>query len=174
MQTFQNTADQKVWLFNDDVVATATSGVYSFTTALGVPLTNAPTTLVPYTIPAPTTAELLTSAQSAQTVLVKSACSKAITAGFSSSALGSAYFYGSNPTDQGNIGYVALRGGSLWCAPASGAWTFTAHTSGQGDQVLADLAAHIQAQQTIYANLLTQINSATEASAVSGIVWPSA
>lgn len=66
MQTFIDTVTNKVYQFEPDVVATDISGVYSFTTASGIPLTSLPTTLQPYTIPAPTTAQLASQAQTAQ------------------------------------------------------------------------------------------------------------
>lgn len=53
MQTFIDTVTNKVWQFEDDVIVTDTNGVYSFKTATGMPLSNTPTTLQPYTIPAP-------------------------------------------------------------------------------------------------------------------------
>ena len=63
MQTFKDSVTGKVWAFEDDVKATEISGVYSFTTPAGAALSNTPTTLEPYVIPAPTAAELLVSAQ---------------------------------------------------------------------------------------------------------------
>jgi len=66
MQTFKDTVTQQVWQFNDDVIVTEKKGVYSFACADGTPLTSVPTTLQPYTIPAPTPAELLAAAQKAK------------------------------------------------------------------------------------------------------------
>ena len=63
MQTFKDSVTDKVWAFEDDVTAVETNGVYSFTTAAGVALSSTPTTLQPYVIPAPTSAELLVSSQ---------------------------------------------------------------------------------------------------------------
>ncbi len=63
MQTFKDSLTGQVWAFEDDVKVTATSGVYSFTTAAGAALSNTPPTLQPHVIPAPTSAELLVSAQ---------------------------------------------------------------------------------------------------------------
>ena len=63
MQTFKDSVTSKVWAFEDDVKVTETSGVYSFITAAGVALSSTPTTLQPYVIPAPTSVELLVSAQ---------------------------------------------------------------------------------------------------------------
>jgi len=171
MQTFQNAADGTIWSFDPDVVVTDTNGVYSFKTAAGIPL-SVPNTLIPYTAPTPTPAQLLSAAQSAQGAIVNSACAAAIVAPFTSSALGSVNTYDCNPIDQENINLVAAHGGSLWALPSGGNWTFTAHTMAQGVQVQTDMLAHIQAQQTIYAGLLTQINAATTVAAVQSIVWP--
>ena len=63
MQTFKDSVTDKVWAFEDDVKATETNGVYAFTMAAGAALSNTPTTLQPYVIPAPTTAELLVAIQ---------------------------------------------------------------------------------------------------------------
>lgn len=57
MQTFIDTATQKVYAFNDDVNVLDVGGVYSFTTAADVPL-KLPATLQPYTPPAPTAADI--------------------------------------------------------------------------------------------------------------------
>ena len=114
MQIFQNTADQTIWQFNPDVLVTDTNGVFSFKTAFGVPLV-VPTTLVPFTIPTPTPAQLLAAVQVSQSSIVKTSCANAITTTFSSSALGSAFNYDCAPLDQVNISYVSVHGGSLWC-----------------------------------------------------------
>jgi hypothetical protein len=171
MQTFQNTVNQTVWQFDPDVIVVDTDGVFSFKTSSGVPL-KVPTTLVPFTIPTPTPAQLLADAQTTQSAIVKTSCANAITTTFSSSALGNAFNYDCGPLDQANISYVSVHGGSLWCQSGSNPWAFTAHTAAQGLQVQADMTAHIQAQQTIYAGLLSQINAATTVAAVQAIVWP--
>ena len=78
MQTFIDTTTQKVYQFEDDVVVTDTNGVYSFTTATGVKLASLPTTLQPYTIPAPTAAQLLIQAQTAQTAILQASFKSAM------------------------------------------------------------------------------------------------
>src|SRR5271163_2202594 len=171
MQTFQNTVDQTIWQFNPDVIVTDISGVFSFKTANGVPLV-VPTTLIPFTIPTPTPAQLLAAEQVSQSSIVKTSCANAITTTFTSSALGSGFNYDCAPLDQVNISYVSVHGGSLWCQVGANPWTFTTHTTIQGLQVQSDMTAHIQAQQAIYAGLLTQINAATTVAAVQAIVWP--
>jgi len=171
MQTFQNTVNQSIWQFNPDVIVANENGVFSFQTASGAPL-SVPTTLVPFIIPAPTPEQLLVAAQVTQSSIVKASCANAITTTFSSSALGSVFNYDCAPLDQVNISYVSVHGGSLWCQSGSNPWSFVAHTSTQGLQVHSDMTSHIQAQQTIYAGLLAQINAATTVAAVQAIVWP--
>src|SRR5271154_490042 len=165
MQIFQNTIDQTIWQFNPDVIVTDTKGIFSFQTAAGVPLV-VPTTLVPYTIPTPTPAQLLSAAQTTQSSIVKTACANAITTTFTSSALGSVFNYDCAPLDQVNISYVSVHGGSLWCQVGTNPWEFVAHTTIQGLQVQSDMTTHIQANQAIYAGLLTQINAATTVASV--------
>jgi hypothetical protein len=123
-----------------------------------------------FTAPVPTLAK----AQSAQSTALSSACQAAITAGFTSSTLGSAYSYGCSATDQANVAAVAANasGGALWCASGSPvAWGFEAHTQAQAEQVRTDMLAHIQAQQMTYAGLLGKVAAATTVSAVQAVVW---
>ncbi len=121
MQTFKDSANQQVYAFEDDVVVVHDNGVYTFfcnggtdakgNPVRGAPLTNVPATLQPYTIPAPTAAELLAQAQTKQSGVLSTACAVAIQSGFTSSALGAAYGYGSKPADQTNIALAAVAGG---------------------------------------------------------------
>lgn len=110
-------------------------------------------------------------AQAAQSALMASACQNAIEAGFSSSALGSAYTYGCKATDQMNVNLAAISGGSLWCMSSSGVWALTAHTTAQAQQVQKDMVTHIQAQQTTYAKALSDIAAATTVSGVEAVTW---
>lgn len=124
---------------------------------------------VEYSAPGPT----LSDAQTAQAAIVKVACAAAIAIGFSSSALGSACSYGGQTEDQANIATAAAsaNGGALWCENSAGAWSLTAHTQAQAEQVRTDLWAHIQAQQATYAKLLGEIAAATTVAAVEAVVW---
>lgn len=117
--------------------------------------------------PSPTLAQ----AQAAQSAILAAACQSAIEAGFTSSALGSANTYGCKATDQTNVGLAAASGGSLWCENSAGAWAFTAHTTAQAQQVQKDMAAHIQAEQTHYAQQLAAVAAATTVSGVQAVVW---
>ena len=77
MQTFLDTTNQQVWAFEADVIVTDTAGVYSFVAAHGAVL-NTPTTLQPYTIPAPTAAQLLAAAQAAQVIILQASFNAAM------------------------------------------------------------------------------------------------
>lgn len=110
-------------------------------------------------------------AQASQSAAMNSACQTAIQAGFSSSALGSAYTYGCKPTDQANINLAAINGGALWCQNASGVWALTAHTAAQAQQVQKDMSAHIQAQQSTYAKALSDIAASASVTAVEAVTW---
>jgi hypothetical protein len=58
MQTYIDTATQKIWSFDDDVVVSDTLGSgYTFIAPHGAVLA-VPTTLQPYAVPAPTPAQL--------------------------------------------------------------------------------------------------------------------
>jgi hypothetical protein len=170
MQNFQNTVDQSLWAFEDDVVATNTAGVYSFTSSTGLAL-NVPTTLIPYTAPTPTLVQLLEGAQSTQATILQNACAAAIVAGFTSLALGTANNYPSDVMTQANIALLASTGGYIWCANTSGNWAFTQHTAAQATQVLNDMSSYIQSQQSNYATLLTQIKAATTVAQVQAVTW---
>ena len=80
MQTFLDSVTSKVFQFEDDVVVTDTNGVYTFATATGLVLSSLPTTLQPYTIPAPTAAQLLAAAQATQSALIKQGFNNAVAA----------------------------------------------------------------------------------------------
>ncbi|HTJ89050.1 MAG TPA: hypothetical protein VL356_02570 [Acidocella sp.] len=114
----------------------------------------------------------LSAVQAVQSAAMRTACQAAITAGFTSSALGAVDNYPSDQTTQSNIALAAISGGALWCQPNNGEWALTAHTAVQAQQVQKDLAAHIQAQQATYAGLLADIAAATTVAAVQAIAWP--
>jgi len=182
MQTFQNTVDQSVWSYNPDVIVTQVHGIYTFTTASGVAI-NAPTTLVPYTIPAPTTAQLLSAAQTTQVASLTKSCAAAIVGGYTSSALGSPYTYPSKTTDQINMmgsvtaslvpGLASTWTTPFWCAPVStGVWVYQNHTAAQIQQAGLDGKTWILTNQTNLANLNSQVMAATTVAAVQAIVWP--
>lgn len=114
----------------------------------------------------------LAQAQAAQSTAMSIACQTAITGGFTSSGLGSAYAYPCDEVTQANIKTTSDHGGSLWCEPSGGAWAFLPHTVAQAQQVYSDMAAHIQAQQGVYAGLLAAIAQASTVAAVQAVAWP--
>lgn len=104
---------------------------------------------------------------------ISSDCSRAITGGFQSNALGNTHSYPSDTTTQTNINVLASSGsnGSIWCADSSNTWSFATHTSAQSLQVQKDMVAHIQAQQTKYSQLIVQIDAANTVSQVQSVTW---
>jgi hypothetical protein len=78
MQFFQDSATQKVYAFEDNVVVTGATGAFVFTSPSGQTLGPYPTTLVPYTPPVPTAVEI---AAVAATKSAQIGYNKAITQG---------------------------------------------------------------------------------------------
>ncbi len=181
MQTFIDSKTQKVYAFEDDVVATLADGVYSFTTAGGDALDNLPTTLAPYTPQGPTAAQILAQVQAAQVSALTAACAAAMVAGFSSSALGAAYTYPSQPIDQANLTAVVtasqspgLPAGwtvSFWCADSAGKWAMRPHTPAQIQQVLADGVKAREALSLKLVSLSAKVATATTKAAVLKVTW---
>jgi hypothetical protein len=111
------------------------------------------------------------------------ACSAAIVAGFTSSALGSTYTYPSKNTDQQNLASSVLSslipglpGGwttPFWCADSNGTWGFIPHTASQIQQVGMDGKNAILACMARNAALASQVYSAVDADAVKAITWAS-
>ncbi len=168
MQIYLNTTTGKYYQYEDDVAVNLSAGAWS--TPSGARGT-CPTTLTPYTGPwpiPPTLAEV----QTAQIALLRSACQSAITGGFTSSALGSAYSYPSDPLSQANMNTIAgsPSGGSLWCE-SGGVWTLKAHTQAQAQAVLAAFVAWLNACQSQLATLTGEVNAATTVSGVQAIIW---
>ncbi len=112
----------------------------------------------------------LATVQSTKAQAIKAACQAAIAAGFSSSALGSAYSYPSDDNSQRNIAMAATAGGALWCE-TGGIWAMVIHTSAQAKQVQTDLFAMIQRNQSKYAQLVAEIDTATTSEAVEAVSW---
>jgi hypothetical protein len=110
--------------------------------------------------------------KSKQIIKINQECSKSITEGFTSSALGNVYSYPSSTTDQLNINSVAMSGeGFLWCLDNLGNWNFIKHTKKQSSQVQKDMLVFIQSQQNKYANLIAQINQANTNNDIFTINW---
>lgn len=115
----------------------------------------------------------LPTAQSTQNQVLSLACQQQIVSGFTSSALGSAYSYGSNAVDQRNILMAAqsTKGGLLSCQNPAGVWVREAHTQAQAQQVAEDFVAVSDAARAKLNSLQAQINAATTVAAVQGVVW---
>lgn len=123
----------------------------------------------------------LNSAQQAQVAVISSACVTAITGGFQSSALGKAYTYPSQQTDQSNLAANVLSSmypglPANWttlqlCADSNGAWDYRPHTAAQIQQVGSDGKAAIMACLTKNATLQAQIKAAPDVATVQQVVW---
>ena len=116
-----------------------------------------------------------------QIALLTAACAAAITAGFTSSALGSAYTYPSQMTDQANLSANVLSSllpglPTAWttmqlCQDPSGVWSYVNHTAAQIQQVGTDGKAAILSALVKKNSLVEQVNAASTAAAVEAIVW---
>lgn len=176
MQTFIDTVTQKIWQYEDDVIVTDTAGVYSFTAAHGMPL-PAPTTLQPYVIPAPTSAQLLAQAQVAQTASFRQSYLAAISANISfTDAAGVTDTYQADPASVAVLNNC-LSGFRVSATVPTGFYWRSA-TNQNNPFTYADLEGLASAMTTRgftnYAHLQTQIASvmaATTVSAVDAVTW---
>ena len=174
--------------FYDDVDSPVPAGVTTIAIADEEWLTCINSS-VPYTIAsgalvAPTSVQLLAVAKSNQIQILRSACSDAIVAGYSSSALGAAYTYPSTAQDQANQSdaFAASLAPSLatdwstplWCEDSSGTWAMVNHTAAQVQQLNADWLSFRVAAQQKYATLATSVSAATTIAAVQVITWATA
>ncbi len=181
MTLFVDTKTGIVTDISDGVQATKNAdGSYSFVSATGEALVGWPTTLVPYTPPA-APAMSLVQAISAQTNMLTQAAQVAMTGGFTSSALGSAYTYPSALTDQINLSASVTASllpnlPSTWttefsCADSIGTWADRPHTAAQIQQVGVDAKTWITNQRNQLKTLLAQVAAATTVAAVQAISW---
>ena len=153
MQTFIDTTTSKVYQYENDVVVSESGGVYSFKTVNGV-LLNTPLTLQPYTIPAPTPAQLAAQAVQAQTGALRTAYQTAINTPVSfknAAGVTSTYSFGSTLTSGGSNAQSLLV---QILAADSAAWTAGVWFDTNGDaqtMTFADLqglSAAIEAMET--------------------------
>lgn len=123
----------------------------------------------------------LAQAQATQVSVLSAACQNAIYAGFSSSALGSAYTYPAKDMDQQNLSSSVVASlmpsnaanwtTPFWCADANGNWAFVQHTAAQIQQVGIDGKTAILLNMAKNAQLAAQVMAATTSDAVSAITW---
>lgn len=109
-------------------------------------------------------------------------CAAAITAGFTSAALGAAHTYPSKQTDQINLmGSVTDSllpdlpvdwSTAFWCADADGAWGFRPHSASQIQRAGRDGKAHVLACQYALQQLSAAVMAATSVEAVQALAWP--
>jgi hypothetical protein len=106
------------------------------------------------------------------------ACSKAITGGFVSSALGAPHRYGNALTDQVNLlgsvlAVMSLGADSspLTCRDPKGEWALRPHTAAQIVAVGEDGKAWVVACRQHLSELRAQIAGATTAAAVLALTW---
>ncbi|MBU9380630.1 DUF4376 domain-containing protein [Burkholderia gladioli] len=133
------------------------------------------------TAPAATVDAQLAGGRAAQMAAITAACANAITAGFTSSALGAEHTYPASITDQQNLtasvlasiypGLAANWTTPFWCADASGAWAYVEHTAAQIQQVGQDGKAAILAALTKKQQLTEQVAAATTLAAIQAVVW---
>lgn len=126
-------------------------------------------------------ATVLQAAQTQQRALINASCVAAMTDGFQSSALGTAYTYPSTMTDQHNLDGSVVASllpnlpstwtTPLWCQNSSGVWAMVEHTAAQTQQVGLEGKAWIVTCQQQKASLDAQINAATTVSAVQSVIW---
>lgn len=110
--------------------------------------------------------------QADRVAALRRACTDAISAGFTSNALGAPHRYGSGTAhDQGNLRDVAACGGDLMCAPDSGAWSLATHTAEQGQRVLRDFVAFRDPLRARCADLVAQVQATTTTAAVEAVAW---
>ena len=131
--------------------------------------------------PAPvlTAAQALVKAQQTQFAAISSACAAAIVGGFKSSALGKAYTYPSNETDQLNLSGSVMSSlfpnlPANWttlqvCCDASGNWAYLPHTVSQIQQVGIDFKTFKLNCLTRNATLQAQVAAAKTVDAVQAI-----
>jgi len=115
--------------------------------------------------------------KASKTSEINSACSKAITSGFTSSALGTPHTYQSEQTDQLNLIGVVTAGQDdyfkcgITDVNGNVTWNYALHTIAQLQQVLVDGKAHKQTLLQKTNTLKTQVASAKTVAEVKAIVW---
>lgn len=177
MKTFQDALTLKVWQFEDDVVMTNVGGVYSFATPFGVTLVNTPSSLQPYTIPAPSSAQLLSQAQIAKIESLAFSYDSAISQPISlTTAAGITKIFQTDKNSQSNLANELLIYQATTTVPTGYYWVSQDNT--QVPFTYADLqglAATIGARGwAAFQNLQSKksnVLAATALAAVQAVVW---
>lgn len=171
MQLFKDTVTGLVWAYEDDVIVIVTDGVYSFETANGVPLTSAPTTLQPYTVPAPTLAELK-AAKYIDINLFRSSAGNASFQYAGSMFPGDASARFEIYTVQGYVERTgALPDGLPANWPAADGSSLSVATVAEWDAFYAAFVSHIVTIVSHTADLQALIAAATTPEQVAAVVW---
>jgi hypothetical protein len=128
-----------------------------------------------------TASQKLASAKALQNSVLSASCSRAIYAGFTSSALGAKYIYPSDDKSQFNLS-ASVTDSLLpnlqanWttpfmCADSSGVWAMRPHTAAQIQQAGSDGKAFVLKNLQQNAALVAEVAAATTVAAVQAIVW---
>lgn len=115
----------------------------------------------------------LESFKSSAIAKMEAAARGAILAGFISDALGSEHIYGGKETDQINLVGAAASGTDMPfpCADANGVWDRRLHTAAQLKTVVAHGAEYKQAVLTALDARRSEIENASDLTALNNIVW---
>ncbi len=126
--------------------------------------------------------ESLTAAQASQIASLTASCVSTITSGYTSSTLGSAYLYPSDPTSQINMAASVIDSlypnlPATWTTPfavqntTTGAWSYEEHTAAQIQAAGAVGKAMVLAARQKLSALVTQVQAATTLQAVQAVTW---
>lgn len=177
MKNFKDSATGEIYNFDDSVIEDNSSGNYVFKTPAGLTIPT-PTTLQPYTPPAPTAAELLATAQAAQVGIIQASALATETSPlhFTTAANVSGYF----PMDaRAQIKYLGAYTRYVVHAqtlPSSFAFydstgTAIAFTVADIDNFATAGFLQVEASLAKESSLISQIASASTVSAVQAVVW---
>jgi hypothetical protein len=176
MQFFIDTVTSAVHAFEDSVVVREANGFYSFAAPNGDVL-NTPTTLQPYTPPAPTSEELLAQAQVKQIAALYAAYQQAAQQPVSYTSEGGATeTYQADPDSVANLTRMLLAFGATQAVPSGFYWVAADNT--KVPFTYADLQGLAQAIGTQgeaafqhLQALKDQVRAATSIAAVEAITW---
>jgi hypothetical protein len=177
----QQTVSDGPWLVHDLFVTEPelhpelAQHLYEVSDVVGVALgweRKADGSFVPYVPP-------LADVKPVQIQMLRAQCAGAIVSGFTSSALGKPYTYGSSDTDQANLGDDVVDAqasdanwrAQIWCADAKGAWSLRDHDAKQVAAVFSDFRAMRAAAQAKCAGLTERVTTAKSVDIVRSVTW---